>query len=207
MPFDYWDIDEILAEQQEVTVKAACNVPAGGVLYSDSGVNQKDLVANDKVRIPLWLAKKMVQRKVADLEMPNMFNLSSQEDLQRDPCVCRLCDRSPYYFEVGAQVAGLLDDVAMGENLRISLFNGMLARWKELVNLNGSLGVTRTQFSPLHQWLALFPQTLTDKESAMLQGGRETEKQFKEWTERFASFVMQPSLIADRPAKVARRSF
>merc|ERR1711966_324631 len=113
-----------------------------------------------------------------------------------DPVVCRLCDKSTHYFELGMRVAGLLRD----ESLADDLLEAQLKRWLEVTRLLGNLGVARVQPSPLNPGSAIFPCTLTTSEQAMWSEGQAAERAYKEWTQKFASFKMKASHLIDVPA-------
>jgi len=198
---DYWDVEDILAEQQEVTARASKGIAAGGMLTASSnGAVQKDLKEGAKIQIPYWLAQGFVRRNSMELETPNIYGPTAQEDLSRDPTVCRLSDKSLYYFEVGVRIASLLKD----NDLLRRLSDGLLERWREVVNLLGKFGVAKSSVSALNPGASLFQQTFTLLEQEMYFGGREAESHFKQWTERFAVFQMRASHLAEPPSKRQR---
>lgn len=196
--FDFWDIDDIMSEELEVTCKSNQDILGGGLLASSSdGKLTKDLKAGAKVEVPFWFAQGFVRRNNFELELPSIFGASAQEDLQRDPAVCRLNDKSSYYFEIGIRVATLLKKNELVEDL----FRGFNARWKEIVKLFQSMGGHRGRYSHLNAGASLFPLTFTSRENDIHTGGEEAEAQFKRWVERFAVSEMRPSLIAEQPLK------
>uniref|UniRef100_A0A7S2D350 GINS subunit domain-containing protein n=1 Tax=Alexandrium andersonii TaxID=327968 RepID=A0A7S2D350_9DINO len=160
-----------------------------------------DLAEGAKVQVPFWLAQGFVRRNAAEIEVPTMYGQAAQEDLQRDPAVCRLGDKSRYYFEVGVRLASLLKDQGLVDDL----MNGLLMRWQEVVTLLGNIGVSRNQHSALNPGSSIFPSTLTVAEEAMFFGGREAEEHFKQWIDRFAAYKMKASQIAEPPAPAAKK--
>mmetsp|Transcript_81980 Transcript_81980/g.206262 ORF Transcript_81980/g.206262 Transcript_81980/m.206262 type:complete len:207 (-) Transcript_81980:150-770(-) len=195
--FDFWDIDEILAEQYEVTVRATNDIVGGGLLLpTGAGPVGKDLPEGSKVNVPFWIAQSLVRRNTAVLELPTIYGTAAQEDLQHDPIVCRLGDKSSYYFEVGLRIAHLLKEHALAQDL----FRGLQQRAVEIVNILGKLGVSSVTCSSVNQANAMFPCTLTNLEQEMYSGGREAESHFKQWTDRFAAFKMKASSIIEAPA-------
>mmetsp|Transcript_126584 Transcript_126584/g.253092 ORF Transcript_126584/g.253092 Transcript_126584/m.253092 type:complete len:208 (-) Transcript_126584:124-747(-) len=204
MPWsDFWDVDEILAEQHEVTVRPLHDIVGAGILYPNAtGAGQQDLTEGTKVQVPFWLAQGFVRRKTADLELPTMYGQSAQEDLQRDAAVCRLGDKSQYYFEVGIRLASLLKDTQLAEDL----MDGLRVRWVEVCTQLGNLGVAKTQCSQLNPGSSIFHQTLTAVEQDMFCGGREAESHFRQWTDRFATYKMKASSIAEAPAATGKRA-
>mmetsp|Transcript_23043 Transcript_23043/g.41617 ORF Transcript_23043/g.41617 Transcript_23043/m.41617 type:complete len:210 (+) Transcript_23043:97-726(+) len=201
--FDYWSIDEILAEQQEVTVKASADIVGGGILYPSSiGTTQKDLREGAKVTVPFWLAQSMTRRHAVELDLPQIFSRSSQEDLQVDPAASRLGDKCPYYFEVGMKVASLLRDLP----LQTILMEGLQRRWIEMVNLLGKMGIAQNKTSSIDPILSIFPQTLTRTEQEIFGGGREAEIHFHRWVASFTSYEIKPSSVAEVAASQNKRA-
>mmetsp|Transcript_16557 Transcript_16557/g.51888 ORF Transcript_16557/g.51888 Transcript_16557/m.51888 type:complete len:225 (-) Transcript_16557:327-1001(-) len=202
MPFaDFWDIDEILAEQEEITVRPIHDVVGGGLLYSTNMAARPDLTVGAKVQVPFWLAQGFARRNTADFDLPTIYGQAAQEDLQRDPTVCRLGNKSEYYFEIGMRIASLQRDQGLADDL----MNGLLVRWIEVVTQIGSIGVAKAQSSQLNAGSSIFPTTLTAVEQEMFYGGREAEAHFKEWMDRFAAYKMKASQIAEVPTPAMKK--
>jgi len=197
--FDYWDVDEILAEQHPVSVRPQHDVAGGGLLHPSNSAG-RDLRQGTKVQVPLWLGVSFLRRHAASMELPTMLAGAAQEDLQRDPVVCRVGEKSRHFFEVGLRVAHLLGEPLLADDL----LNAAQRRWAEVVTLVASSSVGSCQASNLNPDSLLFPSTLTDVEQEMLQGGREAEMQSKQWSERFAGRKMRASYLAEA-APAAKR--
>eukprot|EP00928_Gymnodinium_smaydae_P056169 TRINITY_DN3959_c0_g1_i1.p1 TRINITY_DN3959_c0_g1~~TRINITY_DN3959_c0_g1_i1.p1 ORF type:complete len:209 (-),score=44.64 TRINITY_DN3959_c0_g1_i1:154-780(-) len=204
--FDYWDIDDILSEQLEVTVRANTDIKGGGLLLgADAGGLKQDLRAAQKVQVPFWLAQALVRRNTAELEIPPMFGVTAREDLLRESTVCRVGDWSQYYFEVGMRIASLQED-NQSQSLVQDLLKATKERWDQMVVMLREMGVPRLHHSGLNPGLSIFPQTFTAHEHDMYSGIKEAESQFKRWEERFAVYQMRASQIAEAPAKKPRLS-
>mmetsp|Transcript_55242 Transcript_55242/g.103573 ORF Transcript_55242/g.103573 Transcript_55242/m.103573 type:complete len:207 (-) Transcript_55242:107-727(-) len=195
--FDYWDLDEILAEEQEVTMKSYYDIMGGGVLYPSSGsARQKDLREGIKVAAPFYLAHKLARRNVVDVDVPAVFDNDMQESLQTDPLVCRLGDKSHYYFEAGMKIASLLKNSELQE----ILVEALRKRWCEIVNLTGTLAdpsAFNSAVTPVH---GIFPQTLTGLEEDLYRGSREAETHFRRWCHSFSFHIMEPSHTVEMPS-------
>jgi len=208
--FDYWDIDDILSEQLEVSAKSEHSI-IGGAILSKEATGLKDLPEGAKVQLPFWLARGFMRRNWAmNVDLPLMFSPTVIEDLQRDPTIFRLADKWPYYFELGMRIAPLMEpDPLKNEawrKLQVDLMTALQSRWKEVVKTLSQMFAPRTQFSRGNPDVALFPSTLTYLENEMLSGGREAEKQFQRWIERFGVQQMLPSPLVEAPVKKARHS-
>jgi len=198
--FDYWDLEEALAEQQEVAVVASHDVKGGGLLYAQGLALTRDLKAGDKIQVPFWLAQSLARRHMVELQLPEIYGSCEQEMLQRDPVVCRLCDKSSYFFEIDMRVAYLLEDQTLADDL----LEAQLQRWREIVKMLGNLGVVRLQTHPLNPGASIFPRTLTAAEHAMWLGGQAAESAYREWTDKYNAIKMKASHLADVP--VAKRA-
>jgi len=204
-------LDEILAEQYEVTVKAVQDIVKGGILLPSGQATTKDLPGGTegvKVQVPFWLAMNMSRRNAVTIDLPQIYCQTAQEDLQRDPAVCRLSTKSSYFFEVGLRLAYLLkknkEEKELAEALPEVLLQGLQKRWCEIVTQLGNLGAAGSSSEALNPSAAIFPQTLTKVENDLYNGTKEAEMQFKQWMENFASFKIKASSIVDAP--MAKRS-
>merc|ERR1719183_3486293 len=146
MPFDYYEIDEILAEQEEGTCRLMHDVKGGGILDPDVSNRNQDLVAGTKIQLPLCMAQSFVRRDTVQLELPKKFGSSVQESLERDPIVCDLVSMSSYYCEVGIRVASLLKT----EPLEKAIDMAVRQRWSEAVTQLGRMGIAHQHTSPLN---------------------------------------------------------
>ncbi|CAE7660410.1 gins3, partial [Symbiodinium sp. CCMP2456] len=158
MTKDYWDIDEILAEEQEVMMRSNYDIWGGGVLYPSSGNSRpRDLKAGVKVAAPFSVARMLALRNVVELELPVIFAEEMQESLRADPLVCRLGEKSPYYFEAGMKIAGQLKLAQLEE----ALVEAFRRRWCEIVRLTPQFGEAmpfNPSKNPVHSF---FPHALT----------------------------------------------
>ncbi|CAE7377817.1 gins3 [Symbiodinium natans] len=194
---DYWDIDEILAEEYEVMMTSFYNIIGGGVLYPNSGGSRpRDLKAGFKVCVPLGLARKLALRDVVDIELPAHFGEEMQESLRVDPLVCRLGEKSPYYFEAGMKIASLLKQPALEE----ILMEAFRRRWVEIVTLTPSHGETLS-FNPVKDPVhSFFPHTLTAVEEDFSKGSKEAETCFRKYLHKFThSNIEVASHLVDLP--------
>jgi len=134
-----------------------------------------------------------------------------QESLLRDPVVCNLIDHSEYYYELGIRVASLLEidrekkpEEQQGELLCDALLKAMHTRWGEVVTQMGRVGVAHQHLHPLNAGSSFFPATLTIPEQAMVNGGKEAERHFKKWMDRFAVSCIERSNLVEAPSKKLR---
>ncbi|CAJ1442840.1 unnamed protein product, partial [Effrenium voratum] len=201
---DYWDIDEILAEEQEVAIKSFHDIAGGGFLYPSSGAAKpRDLKEGAKVGVPFWLAQKLARRNCVEVALPAILDEAIRETLQSDPVVCRLGEKSRYYFEVGFKLAALRKD----DQLREILLNAFMHRFRDLLGLTSSFGdPSRPDVTQPVQ--SQFLSSLTGLEEDFYKGAQEAESHFKRWAGSFSCYVMEASHVAEvSAAKRARLGF
>ncbi|CAJ1349003.1 unnamed protein product [Effrenium voratum] len=198
---DYWDIDEILAEEQEVAIKSFHDIAGGGFLYPSSGAAKpRDLKEGAKVGVPFWLAQKLARRNCVEVALPAILDEAIRETLQSDPVVCRLGEKSRYYFEVGFKLAALRKD----DQLREILLNAFMHRFRDLLGLTSSFGdPSRPDVTQPVQ--SQFLSSLTGLEEDFYKGAQEAESHFKRWAGSFSCYVMEASHVAEVSA--AKRAF
>lgn len=198
--FDYWDIEEILAEEQDVVIKSNQDIAGGGKLYPCTGAAKpRDLKQGAKVTVPYWLAEKLYRRNAVELDLPATFDEAIQETLQTDPAVCRLGDKSYHYFEVGMKLAFLMKNPKLQE----ILINAYVQRFNTLLSLSFSLGeANRSSFRKAVP--SQFLQSLTGVEEDMCRGLREAETHYERWHSSFSSYVTEASHVAEVPAFLKR---
>jgi len=71
MEDDYYSIDSILSENQKIQCTFKVDIPDMGHL--DRG-NERDIKAQSKVQLPLWLAFILIYSDYADFTIPPPFS-------------------------------------------------------------------------------------------------------------------------------------
>mmetsp|Transcript_98191 Transcript_98191/g.204817 ORF Transcript_98191/g.204817 Transcript_98191/m.204817 type:complete len:207 (-) Transcript_98191:31-651(-) len=200
--FDFWDIDDILAEQYDVTVTTEINIIGGGMLLPSGYGRQKDLPPNSKVQVPLYLGQALVRRNSAVLVCPHDFQGTAQESLAADPITCTLNTKSIYFYEVGLRIAHLLKLEALVQDL----FRAVQQRTAEIVDLSGTMGEpTNLTLTRYNEARVVFRTTFTHVEQEIYAGQFEAERHFKGWIDRFGGFKMKASHLIDAPSSKRMR--
>ena len=89
---NYYDIEDILCEEQWFTIKIKQEIYHGGFLDSEFGKPDDNLQPEQKIRVPLWIAQNLYKLKIQEkeccqIDIPEMFSESFQKALQSDPDV------------------------------------------------------------------------------------------------------------------------
>lgn len=112
----YYDIDDILAEEELVPCKTSFDFSYLSHLDPDSvygGGNNKHhnnhvLPENSKIKIPVWAVRKWADLGFCRItQLPKHYGLKARELLQADPAAVSL--RQPRFFRSGKCVADLIE--------------------------------------------------------------------------------------------------
>ncbi|KAF9427484.1 DNA replication protein [Podila epigama] len=115
---DYYDIDAILAEDQNIKCVFQENVP--GLAWLEGG-HDSMLKAGARVDIPFWLAREIVQNEEGGvdvaIETPEFYNTKVRNGLRADATMVDLPKLCPNFFRFGTQYLQLADDPQLGQVL------------------------------------------------------------------------------------------
>ena len=93
---DYWSIDAILTGQQKVKAISKANVIGYGSLAENT---DDDLKPDQKMDLPLWLAKELYGLDKINLFTPKYFSEAYRQTLKADSTCVNLKDKSDYFYE------------------------------------------------------------------------------------------------------------
>jgi GINS complex subunit 3 len=162
----YWDIDDILAEEEPVSITISKDLD--GVGFLDPSVKSITLKQSTHLTVPLWLAVTMALREMAAIEEPKFFGDGYRNILEADPRIVSLKERSNYFFEVGSKLSGFLD----GPELILLLMKVFIVRVMHLFN----------EIS--HRSDPQIMKKLTEIELEIYEKGRKTVMEHSNWRER-----------------------
>ncbi|KAL4429500.1 hypothetical protein ABPG74_001345 [Tetrahymena malaccensis] len=145
----YYDIDDILSEDEKVNVKF--NEVCLGIGFLDQHQefsDGKDIPKGTILEMPFWLGVQLAQTKsvskqsnfeedtsVADIEIPKIFRNQFQNSLLADPTVINLREKSNYFYDFGLKMAEYLAD----EKIIDTLICVYLKRAKQFAKLSFNL--------------------------------------------------------------------
>ncbi|TXG50127.1 hypothetical protein EZV62_026002 [Acer yangbiense] len=162
---NYYDIDDILAEEELVPV--VFYKSANGVKVDPTA--EKDCVEKGaKVELPFWLAQELYLRQAVSLSIPTCFNQNTRREIQADAACVDLKSRCPYFYEFGCKIAPLVGDRTIGKML-LSTFQ---MRYKEILTKAHT-----TVYAPASKSLAV----LTKEEISLHEAARSSMAAFKKW--------------------------
>jgi len=115
MDDDYYSIDSILSENQKIQCTFKVDIPDMGHL--DRG-NERDIKAQSKVQLPLWLAFILIYSDYADFTIPPPFNSRVRNALNAEAKSVRLSalvGAGSLWYGFGKIIMRLLDDAPANE--------------------------------------------------------------------------------------------
>ncbi|CAG9313262.1 unnamed protein product [Blepharisma stoltei] len=180
----YWDIDDILAEEEPIPVKTTKELKGLGFL--DITNKPLDLPAESRFQAPLWLAA-ILQRTETDIELPKYFRTSYRASLEADPSIVSLKAQSQYFFEVGTK----LTEIAEDDDLKQLLLKVLMKRIKFLI------GYIENKSNPN------ILKRLTELEISIYEKGRKTMIELEDWRERKYEKI-RTSYLYTRPMRKMR---
>ena len=138
-----------------------------------------------ELQLPLWLAEPLSRRQHVDLQLPRFYGTNYRNALRADAAHLNLCSQSAYYFEVGVQLAQLLDDES---ELGGQLLGGFASRFHALID--PSLSVTSRLDSNS------IVEKLTLREKQIFDAGRDASEQYNTWkAEKTRGRIEQSALV------------
>ena len=110
------DIDRLLSEGERVP--CVFNQDAEGLGHLDTTSEDQTLPQGSKVELPLWLAKDLAQLNFVRIELPKHYGSKMRDAIFAGAAPINLKDFSHYYFDVGLDLATLLDDDDLRKAMR-----------------------------------------------------------------------------------------
>ncbi|EFJ34948.1 hypothetical protein SELMODRAFT_81450 [Selaginella moellendorffii] len=162
----YFDLDDILAEEEPVGVQF--RVAAAGVGILDPSAEENQVEVGSKVELPFWLAQELWYSQAVSLKLPNFYNERIRKEVKADPGCVDLRSRCPYFYELGCKLVPLAQDATLGSFLMFSL----RGRYRDLLCKSHTAAGTVTP---------KFLARLTREETRLFEAGAESMKAFRKW--------------------------
>ncbi|GAQ78162.1 hypothetical protein KFL_000090080 [Klebsormidium nitens] len=180
---DYFDLEAILAEEERVPVLFLTSVTGVGRAL-DPSCDDDDLAEGVKVDLPQWLTKgQLSEKRFVEVRTPKCFNERVKKDIQADPGVVNLRERSAFFYAFGRSLCRILDNNAELADFLLITFRG---RYKDLL--------LQSHFAPDEDVQAL-KRIMTREEIRIFEAGRQSMQSFTQWRQRKDSiYNMAPIL-------------
>lgn len=158
----YWDVDDILAEEDLVTVQLARDVPGFGHLQGSAV--EEDLKSGQKAVVPYWFALAMERTMAGDLEIPRHYGEQFKNTLIADATIVNLFEKSEFYYEMGAKLAATKDP-----GISQSLSETLITRFRYILDHTSDTQDSKVQ------------KKLSSLERGIYEKGRKACKEQIEW--------------------------
>ncbi|KAH9940559.1 GINS complex Psf3 component [Amylocystis lapponica] len=129
MEDDYYSIESILAENQKIQCTFKVDIPDMGHL---DGGNERDIKANSKVLVPMWMAYILIYSDHVDFTLPPPFSSRVRAALNAEARSVRLATlvgQGALWYGFGRMLMRLLNDVPAREisDVLVKAFRARLA--------------------------------------------------------------------------------
>ncbi|KAL2622435.1 hypothetical protein R1flu_002640 [Riccia fluitans] len=192
MANNYYDLDDILMEEEYVSVHFRFEAKGLGVL--DPGSEHDDIEAGAVVDIPLWLAHDLCLRKFITIKLPYFYNERIRKEIQADASCVDLGRWCPYFYEMGLRLAPISPDQTLGSFLLYCLQR----RYKEMLCKSLTVALTTAP-----KFLTL----LTKEEIQLFEAARDSMKAYNKWWFQGARLERAPVLGRKRRLNALLSSF
>lgn len=112
------DLDAILSEEERIPCQFS--VDAIGLGFLDPSNDRPHLQQGARVELPLYMAKALKTRNIIDMELPKHYDHKMRDNIAASALNINLKEFTPYYFEVGMELAQHLDDADLQNTVRIA---------------------------------------------------------------------------------------
>ena len=180
---NYWDIDDFLAEEEQLTFVTSQEIRGLGYL-DRSNRPSEDLPANIKISAPYWTVMYLARSSQGLCELPPYLKQNYRHSLKADATLLTLGEKSRYYFEIGAKLANMLKDTELVPVLLRAFFERMRHVLEKL----------ETAEEPRVY------KKLTNLEVNLFEIARRSTRDLRDWLERRHEKISKAALIS-RPTK------
>jgi len=174
--YDYWDLDQIMAENEKINSIFLVNATDLGHLDANHMKNHSstDIEANTKVELPLWLALPLSSSKIVDTEIPKYYGEQFKRSLRAEPMVLNLQEKSFYYYENGLVYAFLFNDLILSRILA----NAFMARFRAIIDR------ALYKSTEANEELSSFVKKLSKLEKVIYFQGKRSVNEYAGWKNR-----------------------
>lgn len=177
---DYYDIQDILAEEERLPVKFR----AGGTQIGraiDPSCDDDDLKEGAKVDLPFWMVKCLAPRNMVEVKLPKFYGDRVRREVQADPGCVSVREYCPFFYEFGLKAAPIVPDTSLTDFL-VTTFRG---RYQEV--LTRAHSCTDQDFTALKR-------LLSREEVELMEAGHQSMASHRWWLQRLEVLKIAPIL-------------
>ena len=105
MEAQYFSVKALSIEDARLPITTTMDYSGLGFLDLSQQDEERQLKEGSALEVPLWLAKLLDSKDMANVEYPKHFNERFREHLEAGPASVNLREQTPHYFAVGEQLA------------------------------------------------------------------------------------------------------
>jgi len=185
---NYYDIDDILAEEERIPL--TFRNEGYNLGWLDAGSSDDHLKSETAVELPIWLGNLLLKRAYVDLDLPINYKANYRSRLEADPIIVGL---TKYYYNVGLFLATTSNDKEL-----LQLLQRVFAtRYRDI--LDKSQHWRNADFSD-------FTKKLCESEKKLFEAGYTTSVEMERWKGRKVEEITA-STVVDGNKKRKRDDF
>eukprot|EP00729_Bicosta_minor_P011992 gene11992-22808_t len=170
----YFDIDDIMAEEQGVPCQVKTNIIKLG--HFDPHSANADLPAGAKLKLPLWLTAQLHSKNFVDIEFPKVYTLPYRQSLTADAAVVNLYDWNPFYFDFGMMFVKLVaESDEEARPVSQSLLDAFGERYRRVMDYSQNA---------VDEDTSELTKNLDGLERKLFAAGHVADKEFTKWRRR-----------------------
>jgi len=165
----YLDINTILCDEERIPCTFLHDSVKLGHL--DSSAEEKDIAADSRVDLPVWLGEELARKNVVKLNAPKHFGAKMRDEMRAGANSINLREFSFYFFDVGLNLSRISGDVDLRRTLRSAYVGD---RYRNLTVRSLTLGTSEDGLSD-------YTQTLTSAELLVFKEGLRSQNNLHQW--------------------------
>eukprot|EP00741_Cyanophora_paradoxa_P021636 tig00000241_g20883.t1 len=172
----YYDVDAILSEEERFPVVTSNEGRNLGHLDTADPYSRKHLPVGAKLELPLWLGLAMATKNHISFATPKSFSQRTCEDVEADPTVINLQEKSPFWYENGMKLVKHQKDKA-------NLVSVMQTAFRERYKL-----IFDRAYSSQNRDVSSFVSKLTSFERVLFRTGQAAAVSAEQWHTQGSDF-------------------
>jgi len=188
---DYFSIEAILCQEEKVPITFKVDVHKLG--YLDPGSADEDIHAGSRIEVPLWLARTLCSRNIADISWPKGYTQRFLSNLKADPSVVSLGTVAPFFYDVAMELAKFWpEDDGEAQKLLETLQSAKVARYRYILDKCQNM-----RNADLHE----VTRRLTFAEKKLFDVGYVATTEFEAWKNRRTDQLTKSSILLSNSRK------
>jgi hypothetical protein len=179
------DINALLCDEERIPCKFLKNCNRLGHL--DPAGEEKSMLSETRVDLPLWLGEHFQKKLVVELEAPKHFGSKMQEEMKAGAAAINLREFSYYFFEVGLRISDVLANKELQRRLRDAFVGD---RYRNLTVRSLTQGGMDD--------ISAYCQALTSSELVLFTEGVRSMQNIEQWRSTESTILKRAQVLGRR---------